>query len=306
LSATPQQGHAAGTSSELRDWPRLSLITAVFNSCQYLEQTILSVLAQQYPKLEYIVVDGGSTDGTLEIIRKYERQLTSWVSEPDRGMYDALNKGFARSTGEIMGWLNASDQLQAGALRAVAGAFAAFPQVQWLTGRPTWLSEEGITYQVGEIQRWSRWRYLAGANKYIQQESTFWKRSLWDRAGGYLDTTRGPVGDFDLWVRFFRHAQLYSVDALVGAYRMHKGSWGEANLAESHRTHDVIVEEELARMPNSASLRAFRRAWQAARNLPGIRYAWWKLVEVPLYRMRAPDWPPILRYDLQKGWHLHP
>jgi hypothetical protein len=302
LNSLSEPATAPPVASQPLDSPRIALITPVRNSGKYIEQTIESVLAQCYPNLEYWIIDGGSTDETPDVIRKYERQITGWLSEPDNGMYDALNKGFARTSGEIMGWLNASDQLQAGALRAVAGAFAAFPQVEWLTGRPTWLNEEGVTFQVGEIQRWSRWRYLVGANKYIQQESTFWKRSLWDRAGGYLDTTRGPVGDFDLWVRFFRHAQLYSVDALVGAYRMHKGSWGEANLAESHRTHDKIVDEELARLPKGMWLRAFRRAWQGATHLRGIRYAWWRLVETPLYRLRGPDWPPVLRCSRDKGW----
>lgn len=291
-------------ASQPQDWPRISLVTPVWNSGRYIEQTIESVLAQKYPNLEYFVIDGGSTDNTLDIIRKYEPHLTGWLSEADKGMYDALNKGFARSTGEVMGWINASDQLQVGGLRAVASAFTTFPQVSWITGRPTWLNEEGITYQVGEIQRWSRWRYLAGANKYIQQESTFWKRALWERAGGYLATNRGPVGDFDLWVRFFRYAQLYSIDALIGAYRIHKGSLGEANLAECHRTQDSIVEEELSRMPSAVWLRAFRRIWQGARHLRGVRYAWWKLVETPLYRMRGSDWPPVLRYSQDEGWRL--
>src|ERR1017187_10197237 len=92
-------------------WPRITLVTAVYNGERYLEDTICSILQQGYPNLEYIIVDGGSTDGTTEIIRKYEKEIAGWVSESDKGMYDALNKGFARSTGEIMGWLNANDRL---------------------------------------------------------------------------------------------------------------------------------------------------------------------------------------------------
>src|SRR5882672_4996121 len=90
-------------------WPRISLVTSVYNGEKYLEATIRSILSQGYPNLEYFVIDGGSSDGTVEIIRKYESQLSGWSSESDRGVYDSLNKGFARSNGEIMGWLNASD-----------------------------------------------------------------------------------------------------------------------------------------------------------------------------------------------------
>jgi Glycosyl transferase family 2 len=286
-------------------WPKISVVTAVRNGEKYLEETIRSVIQQNYPNLEYIVIDGGSTDGTVEIIGKYQRELAGWVSEPDRGMYDALNKGFARTSGDVMGWLNASDQLQAGALRSVGGAFRAFPEVEWITGRPSWMSEQGVTYHVGEVQRWSRIRFLAGANRSIQQESTFWRRRLWERAGGYLDTTRGPVGDFDLWVRFFRHAQLYSVDALVGSYRTHKDSWGQVNLEECHRTQDRIVEEELARIPQGRWLRAFRDLAQLAMKLRGARYAWWKMVEMPLYRWKGPDLAPILRHSPEKGWWVN-
>src|SRR6202165_4011654 len=93
------------------EWPMSPLVTPVFSSARYIEQTILSVISQQYPNLEYFIVDGGSTDGTLDIIRKYERQLSGWTSERDSGMYDALNRGFARSTGEIMGWISATDMM---------------------------------------------------------------------------------------------------------------------------------------------------------------------------------------------------
>src|SRR5262245_34693324 len=94
------------------EWPRIALVTPVFNSGKYIEQTIRSVLAQGYPNLDYFIIDGGSTDGTLDIIRKYERQISGWISEPDNGMYDAINKGFARTSGEIMGWISATDMLQ--------------------------------------------------------------------------------------------------------------------------------------------------------------------------------------------------
>src|SRR5271168_5003089 len=164
-------------------WPKISLVTPVFNSAKYVEQTIESVLAQKYPNLEYFIVDGGSKDGTVEIIRKYESQITGWVSEPDKGMYDALNKGFARTNGEIMGWISATDQLHLGGLAVVGSVFRDLAEVEWITGRPTGFSEDGMTVTTLDIPRWSRYRFLAGANRYIQQESTFWRRKLWEKAG---------------------------------------------------------------------------------------------------------------------------
>ena len=185
-------------------WPRISLVTPVFNSGKYIEATIRSILAQAYPNLEYFIIDGGSTDNTLNVIRKYESQISGWVSEPDNGMYDALNKGFARTTGEVMGWISATDQLHIGGLAVAGSVLRDLPDVEWITGRPTCINEEGMTVEVVSLPRWSRMRFLAGFNRYIQQESTFWRRSLWDKAGGYVDASRRMASDFDLWVRFFR------------------------------------------------------------------------------------------------------
>jgi glycosyltransferase involved in cell wall biosynthesis len=283
--------------------PRISLVTPVFNSGKYIEQTIRSVLAQGYPNLEYFIVDGGSTDGTVEVIRKYESQISGWISEADNGMYDALNKGFGRSSGEVMGWISATDQLHMGGLFVAGTVFRDLPQVEWITGRPTWFNEEGVTYQVGEVTRWSRYRFLAEANRYIQQESTFWRRSLWDKAGGRVDASRRNANDFELWVRFFRHAQLYPVDALIGGFRMHGASLGLQDLEACHRIHDEIIEAELERLPKGKRLRAFRRLSARVRRIRGLRYAWWRLVDQPLYRMPGPDWPPVIRYGAGK-WGL--
>ena len=99
-------------------------------------------------------------------------------AEPDRGMYDAINKGFARSSGELMGWISATDMLHAGSLFVVGSVFRTFPQVEWITGRPTGFSDDGMAAEILKLRRWSRWAFLAGANRYIQQESTFWRRTL--------------------------------------------------------------------------------------------------------------------------------
>ena len=294
---------ASGPIAGPANWPKVSVVTPVFNSARYLEQTMLSVLAQGYPNLEYIVVDGGSTDGSAEIIRKYEDRLYWWVSEPDNGMYDALNKGFTHSSGEVMGWISATDLLHAGSLFVVGSLFTTFPQVEWITGRPTALNETGMIVHVSRLPRWSQVRFLAGANRYIQQESTFWRRSLWERAGGYMDASRRSASDFELWVRFFRHAQLYSVNALIGGFRMHADSLGMSNLETCHRIHDEILDKELAAIPWRQILKVFRTLGGTAQKVPLVAGAWRQIVVGALKRVPGPDWPPIIRYRKDK-WEM--
>ena len=276
-------------------WPKISLVTPVFNSARYLEATLRSVLSQGYPNLEYIVMDGGSTDGSVEIIRKYESQLHSWISERDRGMYDAINKGFTRSSGELMGWISATDMLHAGSLFIVGSVFRTFPQVEWITGRPTGFSDDGMAAEILKLRRWSRWAFLAGANRYIQQESTFWRRSLWERAGSRVDDSRRNASDFELWVRFFRYARLYSVDALIGGFRSHPDSLGLQNLAECHRIHEEILENEVVNMRGAAGLKLFRRLSSTAMQV-GLEKSWRKMVLATLPKLPGSGAVPTIRY----------
>jgi glycosyltransferase involved in cell wall biosynthesis len=278
-------------------WPRISLVTPVFNSAKYIEQTIQSVLSQNYPNLEYLIVDGGSTDGTIDIIRRYQDRLSSWISEPDHGMYDALNKGFARTTGDIMGWISATDQYQVGGLAVVGSVFRDLPKVEWITGRPVLFSEEGMTVEVGAVPRWSRQRFLAGANRYVQQESTFWRRSLWERSGGQVNSARRIAADFELWVNFFRHAQLYSVDALIGGFRSHSDSIGLLDMHACHRVHDEIIAQEIVSDPALGKIRRFRRMNTFFQSIPKVRWFWNRFVFSSLYRREGADLPPVIRYE---------
>ena len=289
-------GPRSSRSSSADSWPRISLVTPVFNSARYLGAALHSVLSQKYPNLEYIVVDGGSTDGTVEIIRRHESQLHTWISEPDHGMYDAINKGFALSSGEVMGWISATDLLHAGSLFVVGGVFRSFPEVEWITGRATGFNPEGMAVEVLRLRRWSRMRFLAGANRYIQQESTFWRRSLWERTGSRVDDSRRSASDFELWVRFFRQARLYTVDALIGGFRSHPDSLGLQNLAECHRIHDEILDKEVASLPGAHRLKLLRAVNLRALGVPALAKPWSKLVIGALRGWPGADLPPVIRY----------
>jgi len=297
LSAT------ANSPASSPSWPKISLVTPVFNSARYLEAAIRSVLSQAYPNLEYIIVDGGSTDGSLEIIRKYEAQLHTWISEPDRGMYDAINKGFGRSSGELMGWISATDMLHAGSLFVVGSIFQSFPRVEWITGRPTGFNDEGMAVEILKLRRWSRMAFLAGANRYIQQESTYWRRGLWERAGSRVDDSRRNGSDFELWVRFFRHARLYSVDALIGGFRSHPDSLGLQNLDECHRVHEETIEKEVASLPDAEGLKRFRALSARVMRVAPLEKPWRKLVLGTLPKLPGRERAGIIRHR-KGGWVL--
>ena len=218
---------------ESQRWPQISIVTPNYNQAPYLEQTILSVLSQGYPQLEYIVIDDGSTDNSLEIIHKYSDCLAYSTTRPNKGQYATINEGFARSTGEIMAWLNSDDMYLPGAFSVVAEIFSAHPDVEWLTTTlPVGWNEQGQAVAVADLQGFNRSSFFRGANlpagrRYtrgcIQQESTFWRRSLWERAGGRLETSVTLAADFELWARFYQHGELYGVNALLGGFRFRKG-----------------------------------------------------------------------------------
>ncbi len=201
------------------NYPKISIVTPNFNGGEYLEQTIQSVLSQNYPNLEYIIIDGGSTDNSIEIIKKYENQLSYWVSEPDNGLYHAVQKGFDKSTGEIMAWLNSDDLYHQKSFFSVAEIFSRFDEVNWIQGTPSFFDEIGRVVSVGTIKRWSKLDYYLGNFQWIQQESVFWTRSLWVKSGSKMDVSMKYAGDLELWLRFFKYEKLFSVSALLAGFR---------------------------------------------------------------------------------------
>lgn len=223
-------------------YPRISIVTPNYNKKDFLERTILSVLSQGYPNLEYIVIDGGSTDGSVEIIKKYEKDLAYWVSEPDNGMYQAIKKGFEHTTGEIMAWINSDDMYHPNALFTVAQIFSDLPNVSWLVGAQTHYDEKSRTVKAAPSIYFNHRSFLMGFYRWIQQETTFWRRSLYDKAGG-VKTDYRLAGDFDLWVRFSRHEKLFITDALIGGFRHSKDQLSHQMEKYCGEVDDIIAKE---------------------------------------------------------------
>ena len=216
-------------------YPKISIVTPSYNCKALIAQTIDSVLNQHYPNLEYIIIDGNSTDGTQEVIKQYSNSLSYWHSQKDQGQYDAINQGFTKSTGEIMGWLNADDMLLPNSLFVIAEIFTQLAQVEWVTSlQPTSWDASGYLAQVNSLPGFSRQAFLDGlylpttAKKgyWLQQESTFWRRSLWEKAGASIPDY-DLAGDFALWCKFYEHADLVGVSYPLGGFRMIEGQRSE-------------------------------------------------------------------------------
>jgi glycosyltransferase involved in cell wall biosynthesis len=202
---------------------RISIVTPSFNQGQFIRRTIDSILAQEYPDLEYFVQDGGSPDDTVAVLESYGDRIMSWVSEKDQGQSDALNKGFARTTGEIMAYLNSDDILMPGSLAVVADHFARHPDVDAVYGHRFIIDEEDR-----EIGRWVMPphddRILAYAD-YVPQETLFWRRSAWDKAGGRIDDSFRFAMDWDLILRLQEAgAKFQRLPFFLGGFRVHSAA----------------------------------------------------------------------------------
>lgn len=225
--------------------PRISIVTPSYNQGPFIEETIQSVLLQEYPNFEYIIIDGGSTDHTQEIIKKYESQLTYWISEPDRGQSHAINKGIQKATGDIVFWLNSDDICLPGAFRRVAMTFQADPTVALVTGQTQVINEQGK--MIGELRSdFSSWDELVtNPRNSVRQISTFFSRRLFDELG-YVDESLHIAMDTELMVRFTQFHSPRILNEYLTAYRVHSGAKTQQQLIRGYEETDRVRPKYLS------------------------------------------------------------
>lgn len=249
--------------------PTISIVTPSYNQGAFLERTIRSVLEQDYPALEYRVMDGGSTDESVEIIRRYEDRLAEWVSEKDDGQADAIAKGFGRSTGEIQAWLNSDDVYLPGALRAVGEFFAAHPEVDFVYGDLLFIDPDDRPLVVDVLPEYS-WEDLRRVCM-IPQPASFWRRSAADRVGG-IDPRFQFTMDYDFFLRFGEASERGEVGGIAHLPRLLAGFRWHAEAKSSSwrdvwgRENDELIRRYLGR-PGWNRADWLRMKWLTARQM---------------------------------------
>jgi GT2 family glycosyltransferase len=236
----------------------ISIITPSYNQAKYLEQTIQSVLTQDYPRIEYIVIDGASTDGSVDIIKKYQNKLAYWVSEKDKGQAEAINKGFAKATGDIVAWLNSDDYYLPNAISSAMKVFDENPDVVLIYGNMLAVDENGTTFNTLAYRQLTLEDLLCF--QIIGQPAVFMRRSALEKSGG-LDTNFHFMLDHHLWIKITQQGKILHVNQLWAAARYHPEAKNRAKASQFGREAFQILEsaradESLARVLNPISRRA--------------------------------------------------
>lgn len=228
--------------------PRISIVTPSYNQGKYIEWTVRSVLLQRYPDLEHIIMDGGSTDETTSVLDKYADRFSHYVSEKDNGQADAISRGFDRSTGEIMAYLNSDDMLAPGALQYVANFFRHNPRVDAIYSHRCIVDESN---KVG-----SYWilpphlSYLMKRWDLIPQETCFWRRRLFEQCGN-IDPSLHFALDYDLFLRYMKEGRFFRVNRFLGAFRYHRD-------AKTSRLLDDVGQKEIRRVRGKNGIKIHR------------------------------------------------
>ena len=232
--------------------PSISVVTPSYNQAPYIEDTIRSVLDQNYPHLDYLVMDGGSNDGTVDILRRYEGKLR-WVSEKDRGQSDAINKGFARTKGDILAWMNSDDIYAPGALHAAAECFAKNPDVDVVYGDASFIDANGKRVcPCAQIEPYN-WKRLLYYSDFIVQPAAFFRRSAFEAVGG-VDVDLHWTMDYDLWLRLGRQFKFYYLPQELGHFR-----WLGSNKTGVGGRHRMAEVEKVTRRQGVNGLPALFR-----------------------------------------------
>jgi GT2 family glycosyltransferase len=233
--------------------PTISIVTPSFGQGQFLERTLYSVVSQNYPTLEYFVQDGGSTDDSVELLRRYEGSLSGWTSQPDQGQADAINRGFAHCSGEIMAYLNSDDLLLPGSLAYVARYFAFHPNVEVVYGHRVLIDEHDRQIGIWALPRHDD-KELTLLD-FVPQETLFWRRSAWERAGAGVDPSLRFAIDWDLLLRLREGgSKMVRLPRFLGAFRVHDeqktATWNDQCLIECdairRRVHGRAISHDEA------------------------------------------------------------
>lgn len=239
---------------------KISIVTVCYNMEQYIERTILSVINQNYQDLEYIIIDGGSTDNTLNIVNRYKDKISLIISEPDKGMYYALKKGLSMVSGDVVGWLNADDQYFPWTFSLVSEVFSKDPSLMWLSGMSAFSDENGRLTKIFNHPGARPTRYIEngwfrdGLFGYLQQENMFWRKSLYELAGG-LDVKYKYAADFELWTRFANYAEMVVLSVPLAMYLRRNDSVSKSIDGQNRYKEEVMmICNEKAKYPKILEL----------------------------------------------------
>lgn len=276
-------------NSAMKPQPLVSIITPSFNQAAYLEQAMLSVLDQDYPRIEYWVMDGGSTDGSQEIIQKYQDSLAGWVSKRDKGQADGVNKGFNKAGGEIVGWLNSDDLYYPGAVSAAVKAFARHPEASFVFSDVESIDEHGKAFNLMHYGDWKLQDLMTF--QIIGQPGVFMRRSVLEQAG-YLDLSYHYLLDVHLWIRMALIAEPeYVPDTLWAAARIHSDAKNIAHAesfgGEAFRLANWLCEDERF---SPLSEKLHNKIWAGAHRLNAFY-----LVEAGQYKQALKSYAQVLR-----------
>jgi glycosyltransferase involved in cell wall biosynthesis len=233
-------------SKNMDIFPKITVITPSYNQAEFLERTIKSVIDENYPNLEYIIIDGGSTDGSVEIIRKYEKYLSYWVSEKDHGQSHAINKGLRMATGDWIAWQNSDDIYYPGAFSAVAKAVQTHPDVELIIGDMNLINEHDEvirTFLYANVN----FRELAAEGMILSNQVAFWKKTVQNKVG-FLDETLHFGFDYDWFLRLTKITPAFSTNKLLGAFRIQPDAKTQVNKTENLHAHMVVRERHGAKM----------------------------------------------------------